>query len=589
MNLRHSLKILWRLLAFLAPFRWHLALAILLGTLTIASNIVLLSMSAYLIAAAALMPLLVMLTLPIYIVRFMGVSRAGSRYAERLVSHNATFKLLANIRSWLYSRLEPLAPAHLLAYRSGDILTRFVADIEELQNVYLRMVAPIIIAVTIALLTFCLFALFSTTLAWVALTFLIVTGFGVPLLAGLLTRGLGKRQLALRAELNTQIVDSVQGIQDLLAYNRAADQTRKIAELDRALERVQQRMAQIGALQQGIHDLLTNLAVWTILLLAIPLVATKAIDGVYLGFLALTILASFEAAQPLAQALQSAGHSLAAAERLFAVADSTPQVIEPARPLPAPLSYQTGGLSLEFEHVHFAYGSDEQEVLEDVTFQLRPGRRIAIVGPSGSGKSTLARLALRFWDTTRGTVYLNGHDVRDYALNDLRAAMSVVDQETYLFNDTIRANLLLARPNANEDELAQALEQAQLSDMIGRLPAGLDTWIGEQGLRLSGGERQRLAIARALLKDAPLLILDEVTANLDPQTEHVLLEALDTLMQGRTTLMITHRLIAMERMDEILVLDQGRICQRGTHEQLLREDGLYRQLFDIQNAMLVLA
>jgi ABC-type multidrug transport system fused ATPase/permease subunit len=198
-------------------------------------------------------------------------------------------------------------------------------------------------------------------------------------------------------------------------------------------------------------------------------------------------------------------------------------------------------------------------------------------------------LALRFWDTTRGTVYLNGHDVRDYALNDLRAAMSVVDQETYLFNDTIRANLLLARPDANEDELAQALEQAQLSDMIGRLPAGLDTWIGEQGLRLSGGERQRLAIARALLKDAPLLILDEVTANLDPQTEHVLLEALDTLMQGRTTLMITHRLIAMERMDEILVLDQGRICQRGTHEQLLREDGLYRQLFDIQNAMLVLA
>lgn len=589
MKLRHSIKILWRLLAFLAPFRWYLALAILLGTLTIVSNITLMSMSAYLIAAAALMPLLVTLTLPIYIVRFVGVSRAGSRYAERLVSHNATFKVLANMRSWLYSRLEPLAPAHLLAYRSGDILTRFVADIEELQNVYLRMVGPIIIAVAIALLTFCLFALFSTMLAWVALTFLIATGFGVPLLAGLLTRGLGKRQLALRAELNTQIVDSVQGMQDLLAYNRGADQARKIAELDRALEQVQQRMAQIAALQQGIHDLLINLAMWTILLLAIPLVATKAIDGVYLGFLALTILASFEAAQPLAQALQSAGHSLAAAERLFAVADRTSQVTEPARPLPAPLSQQTGNMSLAFEHIHFAYEDDEQAVLEDITFHLQAGRRIAIVGPSGSGKSTLVRLALRFWDTTRGTISLNGHNVREYGLDDLRATMSVVDQDTYLFNDTIRANLLLARPDASADELAQALEQAQLSDLMARLPDGLDTWIGEQGLRLSGGERQRLAIARALLKNAPLLILDEVTANLDPQTERVFLEALDTLMHGRTTLMITHRLIAMERMDEILVLDQGRICQCGTHEQLLHEDGLYRQLFDIQNGLLVLA
>jgi ATP-binding cassette, subfamily C, bacterial CydC len=588
-SLSRSFKLLWRLLTFLSPFRWYIALAILLGTLTIVSNIILLGMSAYLIAASALMPLLVTLMLPIYIVRFVGVSRAGARYTERLVSHNATFRLLANIRSWLYSRLEPLAPAHLLAYRSGDILTRFVADIEDLQNVYLRMVAPIIIAVVVALLTFCLFALFSATLAWVALTFLIATGFGVPLLAGWLARGLGKRQLALRAELNTQIVDSVQGIQDLLAYNRATDQASKIAELDRALEQVQQRMAGIAALQQGMHDLLTNLAVWTLLLLAIPLIVTKAIDGVYLGFLALTILASFEAAQPLAQALQSVGHSLAAAERLFAVADNIPQVVEPLRPLPTPLSDQPNALSLAFEHVGFAYDQGGQKVLDDITFHLCPGRRIAIVGPSGSGKSTLVRLALRFWDTTQGSVCLAGHNLRDYALDDLRAAISVVDQDTYLFNDTLRANLLLARPDASAEQLAQALEQAQLSAVIAQLPAGLETWIGEQGLRLSGGERQRLAIARALLKDAPLLILDEATANLDPQTERELLDALDTLMHGRTSLIITHRLVAMERMDEILVLDHGRIGQRGTHVQLVSEEGLYRQLFAIQNAMLVLS
>ena len=573
------MKVFLRLLSFLSAFRWLVALAILLGSLMIASNMLLLGMAAYLILA--------ILTIPIYIVRLMSVSRAGSRYAERVVAHNVTFRLLAQLRTWVYRRLEPLAPAYLHKQRSGDMLTRIVADVDELQNVYLRIVSPIIVAIIISLLTFALFSIFSPVLAWDAVAFLIITGCGVPLLSGILTRGLGKRQLAIRGELNAQIVDGIQGVPDLLAYGQADTQLRSVATLEKKLDQIQQRMAVIAGLQQALNDLLMNLALWSLLILAIPLVVAKAIAGVYLAFLALVILASFEAVQPLAEAFQKLGHSVAAGERLFKVTDTNQQVQEPAAPLPVP-SNTPGRFSLEFDHVHFAYQSDEGEVVHDSSFEVSTGKRVAIVGASGAGKSTLVNLALRFWDPDRGTIRLNGHDIRQYVLGDLRGLIGVVSQDTYLFNDTMRGNLLLARPEASDSEIEQALKQAQLTGFIQQLPKGLATWVGEQGLRLSGGERQRLAIARALLKDAPLLVLDEATANLDPMTEHTLLDALDMLMQGRTTLVITHRLVRMERMDEILVLDEGSIRERGTHEQLLRSGGLYQQMVQLQEGILSL-
>lgn len=588
------MKICMRLLSYLSPFKWQIALAILLGTIMVASNIGLLSMAAYLIAAAALTPLMAALIIPIYFVRFMGVSRAVSRYAERLLSHHVTFKLLARLRTRVYSKLEPLAPAFLQKYRSGDMLVRLVSDVEELQNVYLRVLSPMIVAVLLAALTFGLFALFDPLLSWVALLFLVAAGIGLPLLAGRMARGLGQRQLALRGELQAQIVDGLQGVQDLLACGRASDQQGKIAHVNRELNRVQRRMAFITGLQQAMNDLLMNLGLWVVLLLAIPLVATHAITGVYLGFLTLLILASFEAVQPLAQAFQFLGHSVAAGKRIFKVIDAKPQVVEPVRPLPLP-----EGPSLEFDHVSFAYDPDESNVIDDVSISLQPGKRIALVGPSGAGKSTLAKLAVRFWDATGGTVRLDGRDIRDYRLEDVRALIGMVSQDTYLFNDTIKGNLLLARPEASDAELERVLEQVQLLDFVKKLPNGMKTWIGEQGLRLSGGERQRIAIARALLKDAPLLILDEASANLDPLTEWALLDTLATLMQGRTTLVITHRLVAMERMDEILVLNQGRIVERGTHAQLLANiqdtsgvhemPGMYRQMFDAQEQVLILS
>lgn len=578
------MKTLRRLLTLLLAYRWLVVLAILLGTVMIASNMLLLGMSAYLIAEAAVVPLMVMLTLPTFLVRLASVTRSASRYAERLVAHNITFRLLARLRSSVYSRIEPLAPAHLLAYRSGDVHTRLLADIEELQNLYLRAVSPIVVALAISAVTFWLCSFFSPLLAWSASAFLVATGIGVPALATLLARHVGQRQVALRAELKTQLVDGLQGVQDLLIYGQAGAQVEKAAQLDRQLARLQRRMAMISGLHLALNDLLAGLALWTMLVLAIPLVTTKAVSGVYLGFLALLTLASFEAIMPLGQAFQFLGNSLAAGERLFEITDARPTILAPAEPLPAP-----AGSSLAFEHVSFAYASGEAEILHDISLQLVPGQRVALVGHSGSGKSTLARLALRFWDPTWGVVRLDGQDLRQYAPAAIRACISIVDQETYLFHDTLRNNLLLGKPSASPGEIERALELAQLAPLVRDLPGGLDTWLGEQGLRLSGGERQRVAIARALLKDAPLLILDEVSANLDPRTERELFQALDALMRDRATLIITHRLVAMEKMDEIIVLDDGRISERGTHAQLLARGGRYCELYNAQNSVLVLS
>jgi ATP-binding cassette subfamily C protein CydC len=579
------MRVLIRLLGFLSVHRWQVALAVLLGVGTMASNIGLLAVAAYLIAASALHPFLSTLALPTFLVQVFGASRAFLRYAERLVSHNVTFKLLADLRTWLYGRLEPLSPARLLGYRSGDLLARIVKDVEELENIYLRAFSPVIVAATVSLLVFSLlYVFFDPLLAFAALGFLALAGIGVPLLVGALARKLGRRQLRLRAELNALVVDGIQGVQDLLALGQSAEQQRKVSDLGHQLGQVQRRMAFITGLQNALSDLTMNLAVWTVLILAIPLVNDGWVEGVYLAFLALVVLGSFEAVQPLEVAFQFLGRSLGAGERLFEVADMKPQVLDPDKPLPAPARH-----TLEFDRVGFRYEENEPPVLEGISFKVEPGSRVAIVGPSGSGKSTVAKLALRFWDPTDGEIRLGGHDLRGYAEENLRDAIGVVAQDTYLFNETLRDNLLLAKPDATDSEIKSALGWAQLAEFVSSLPRGLDTPLGEQGLRLSGGERQRLAVARTLLKNAPLLILDEPTANLDPATERRLLAAIYELMPGRTTLVITHRLVLMEQMDEILVLDRGRIVERGTHHQLLEANGLYKRMVEVQNQMLLTA
>jgi ATP-binding cassette subfamily C protein CydC len=571
-----------RLLGFLKPYRWRVALAILLGVATVISNVGLLATAAYVISAAAIVPYLSMLVIPVYLVRLFSVSRAASRYAERLASHDVTFKLLGNLRTWFYARLEPLAPARLARYRSGDLLSRVVKDVEELENVYLRVVSPLVVAIVVSLITFLVFHAFGTAMALAAAGFLVATGVGAPLLVRLLSRGLGRRQLELRAELGARVVDGVQGIQDLLVFGGEERERREIFTLAGKLDRAQGRTALVTGLQGALADLMAGLALVAILVLAVPLVAAGEVRGVYLAFLALVMVGSFEAVVPLGTAFGFLGRSVHAGERLFEVIDAEPEVVDPPEPLRTP-----DDVTLEFDRVSFGYGEGVPLALEDVSFTLRPGSRVAVVGPSGSGKSTLVNLALRFWDPVSGEVRLGGHGVRLYAQEDLRTRIGVVSQNSHVFNDTLRANLLLADPGATDAALHGALARARLEGLVERLPRGLDNYVGEQGLALSGGERQRLAVARALLEDAPLLVLDEASANLDTITERELMAEIRDLMRDRSMLVVTHRLVALETMDEILVLEKGRIVERGTHEELVHAAGLYRRMLDVQRGMLL--
>ena len=575
-------RVFWRLLMFAAPLAGRMALAALLGFATIGSSIGLLSTSGYLIARAALQPSIAELQVAIVGVRFFGIARGGFRYLERLVSHDLTFRLLARLRVWFYRALEPLAPARLMQFRSGDLLARVVADVGTLENLYLRVLAPPLVALMVALLVTLLMGAFDPRLALTLLVFLLLAGTGLPLLTQRLGRETGSRMVGVRAELNGLLVDGIQGVADLLASGAEGRHLRRVERLSRELGGLQGQMARITGMQGALIGLLMNLATLAVLAVAIPLVSSAGLDGVYLAALVLIAISSFEAVLPLPQAFQYLNASLEAGRRIFEVVDAQPAVVDPVRPAPMP-----AGFDLRVRDLRFAYAPDEPPALDGVSFELPRGRFVAVVGPSGAGKSTLAYLLLRFWDYHDGQILLDGQELRVYDAKIVRERMAVVSQHTHLFKASIRDNLLLAKPEVAEEEIVEAAKQAQVHEFIQSLPQGYDTWIGEQGLRLSGGQRQRLAIARAILKDAPVLILDEPTANLDALTEREVAASLQAVAAGRTTLLITHRLVGLEAADEILVLRAGRVAERGRHHDLMQMGGLYRRMWDLQNQILL--
>jgi ATP-binding cassette subfamily C protein CydC len=561
-------KTLRRLLSLAVPLKGWMILASALGCLTIVSGIGLMATSTYLISAAALHPSIAALSVAIVGVRFFGIARGVFRYLERYLSHAVTFQLLARIRVWFYQALEPLAPARLMtlrrgkltAYSSGDVLSRMVSDIETLQHLYVRLIAPPLVAALVGLLMWWFLGAFAGQLVLVFLFFYLMAGIGVPSLTYALSQTTAQRIVQIRSELNTVLVDSIQGLADLIAFGREAAYAERIQKLNRSLVHQQTRLAWLGGMQNGLGKLLTNLALWTMLIVAIPLVRAGQLNGIYLASLALATVASFEAVLPLSSATQQLGSSQEAGKRLFEIVDASPSVRDTTVVSPTPQSYDIAVRKLSFR-----YASDAPLALENVSFTLPQGQCLALVGPSGAGKSTIINLLLRFWDYEQGSILLGGYELRDYCQQDLARLVSVVSQDTHLFNTTIRENLLLAKPEASQQELEQAAQYACIHDFIESLPQGYETRIGEQGLCLSGGERQRLALARAFLKDAPLLILDEATANLDALTEQDVLHAIQTLRQGRTTLMITHRLTGLAMANQILVLQEGRVKEHSVH------------------------
>jgi ATP-binding cassette subfamily C protein CydC len=540
---------LLRVLRLALPFWRGMALATLLGVLTIASSVSLMATSAWLISKAALQPSIAELSVAVVGVRFFGIARGVFRYLERLVSHETTFRLLAHLRVEFYKAVEPLAPARLISIRSGDLLSRVIDDIENLQNLYLRAVAPPLVAVVLAVLLTGFLNLFDPLTAFTALIFMLTASILVPLLAWWGNERSGKRRVAVRAELNAMLVDNIQGMAETLLYGQTQAQLNRIQSLSDQLMCEERRIARFDALQLAFSVFLTSTAALVVLAVAIP-----RIEGIFLATVTLATTAVFEAFTPLAQAAVHLGANAQAARRLFEIADMPPVVTDPLSSASAP-DHPT----LEIIDLSFRYAVDAPLTLDGISLSLQPGQRIAILGESGSGKSTLVNLLLRFWDYDKGQIVLGGHELHAYNQTDVRNVFGVMTQRTHLFNTTIGENIRIARADASLEEIQAVAQQAQIHDFILSLPEGYDTFVGEDGSQLSGGERQRIALARVLLRNAPILILDEATANLDAITERAVMETILRVTAGRSLLIFTHRHILLDQMDQVCIIHKQQL------------------------------
>ncbi len=576
------MKTFLRLLTFVKPFWKGVLLSILTSAATVGSSIGLLGTSAYLISFAALQPSIAYLQVAIVGVRFFGLARGLFRYLERLSSHSVNFRLLARLRVWFYRELEPLAPARLMHYRGGDLLQRAMGDIEVLENFYVRVVAPPLAALLVTLGAGWLMAGWHPQLAGVLAGGLLLGGVAVPWLAHRISQAPGRRLAAARAQMSAAYIESLQGLADLMAYGQENTLRKRMRLGESHMANAQMRLAWTGGAGNALGQLVGNLTLLAVLLAAIPLVRTGQLDGVLLAVVSLVTLASFEAVAPLPQAAQMLEASLESARRLFELVDAPPAVLEPASPLPPP-----AGAELRVCNLIHRYDAAQPPALDGVNLDLPPGRRVALVGPSGAGKSTLLALLMRFWDAPPGAISLDHRDIRDYRSEDARRMFAWVSQSAYLFTATLRQNLTLARPKASDQNLHAVLEQAGLRNWLEGLPNGLDTWLGERGQQMSGGERQRLCVARALLQDAPVVLLDEPTAHLDAVTEQELIETLHRVLDGKTVLWASHSLTGMQWMDEIVVLEGGRVVERGIHAQLIEKGGLYASMYRIQHDELI--
>jgi thiol reductant ABC exporter CydC subunit len=539
--------------------RW-VAAGVLLGSLAIASNVALIAMSAFLVSRAAVVTNVADLALAVTAVRVLAIGRAAFRYLERYATHVATLRILADVRVWFYAAIEPLAPARLTTRRSGDLLARIVADVETLEDFYVRVLLPPLVAVLVTAFACVVLGFFDVTLGLVLLVFLALVGVVLPQLSRWLSREVAERSVTTRGELSALIVDEVHGLADLIALDRADSHRATVLALGADQDRTGERLAVFRGVSVGLAALLTSLCAIAILGISIPLVVDGSLDGVFLALLPLAAIAAFEAVQPLSLSVQLLGASLAAAERLFEVVDAAPPVAEPvvptAPPVPGPLQL---GLAVDVRGITFRYESGGRAVLDDVSFSVPAGGSLAIIGPSGSGKSTLVNLLLRFWDYTEGEILVGGCDLRELQADDARRLFGVVSQRVDLFDATIRDNLALADPDVTDGQVEAACRVAQLHDFVTTLRDGYETRIGEDGVRLSGGERRRLAIARAIIKDAPILILDEATADLDAVTERRLMTALGPFLTGRTTIVISHRAAVAQEADAVVELRRGRM------------------------------
>ena len=590
------------LFRFLVPYKDRLALAVLLGFLAIAANVGLMGTSGYLIAAAALHPsTILLLWVPIVGVRFFGIARSVFRYLERLASHDLTFRILAQVRVWFYDRLERLQRTLLQQHRSSDVLAAAVTDVESLQNLYLNVVAPPLVAILVGLLSVILIARYSTLAGVLFGVCYGISGGLVPWLSLRLGERAGVTQVSARTELQAQLGDALAGMTELLVDGRTEAYLARLEEKQKQLTTALRQRNTIVSVSAGTFVFITNASLWLTLFLLIPLVRVQHVPGVEVPSLLFIVLASFEAVMPLPAAMQALSETKAAAKRIREFVQSDEVAADGTVAFSGGHTETVGAVGvlgrltkqpppvLEVQDLRVRYSPDEPEALRGIHLRLQPRERMAVVGESGSGKSTLIHALLRLCPY-EGHVFADGVDTSCFDDEKVRNLFSVVTQDAFLFHVSVADNLRLAKPGASLEELRLAVGTAQALDLMDKLTFGFETVVGEGGTRFSGGERQRLALARAILRDAPILLLDEPTRGLDAVTEMRFLEALWRAAKDRSVLYITHRLIGLEHMDTILVMQNGQIVEQGTyHELAMRPDSLFFQMLQLERNQLNIA
>lgn len=554
--------------------KWMLTLGIVLAILTLLASIGLLTLSGWFLSASALAGVAGLYSfnymLPAAGVRGAAITRTAGRYFERLVSHDATFRVLQHLRIYTFSKLLPLSPAGLARYRQGELLNRVVADVDTLDHLYLRVISPLVGAFVVIMVVTLGLSVLDFTLAFTLGGIMLLTLVIMPPVFYRAGKATGQNLTQLRGQYRQQLTAWLQGQAELTIFGASDRYRAQMEATELQWHEAQRRQSELTALSQALMLLIGAMAILLMLWMASGGVGGNSQPGALIALFVFCALAAFEALAPVTGAFQHLGQVIASALRISELTEQKPEVT-----FPADTSEVATEVTLTLRDVSFHYPGQTQKALDSLSLQVKSGEHIAILGRTGCGKSTLLQLLTRAWDPQQGDILLNERPLSAFAEASLRKAMSVVPQRVHLFSATLRDNLLLAAPDASDEALAGTLRRVGLEKLLD--DAGLNSWLGEGGRQLSGGELRRLAIARALLHDAPLMLLDEPTEGLDATTESQMLELLAEVMREKTVLMVTHRLRGLARFDRIIVMDNGHIIEQGNHADLLAMQGRYYQ------------
>lgn len=554
--------------------KWMLTLGIILAIITLLASIGLLTLSGWFLSASAVVGVTGIYSfnymLPAAGVRGAAITRTAGRYFERLVSHDATFRVLQHLRIYTFSKLLPLSPAGLARYDQGELLNRIVADVDTLDHLYLRVISPLVGAFVVIMVVTLGLSVLDLTLAITLGGIMLLTLFILPPLFYQAGKRTGQNLTHLRGQYRQQLTSWLQGQAELTIFGASVRYRAQMEATELQWHEAQRRQSELTALSQALILLIGALAVIVMLWMASGGVGGNTQPGALIALFVFCALAAFEALAPVTGAFQHLGQVIASALRITELTEQKPEVT-----FPDAGSTVSEPITLTLRDVCFSYPGQAQNALDTLSLQAKPGEHVAILGRTGCGKSTLLQLLTRAWNPQHGEILFNDRPISTLSESTLRQGISVVPQRVHLFSATLRDNLLLAAPQASDDALSEILCRVGLEKLLE--DDGLNAWLGEGGRQLSGGELRRLAIARAVLHDAPLMLLDEPTEGLDATTESQMLELISDVMRDKTVLMVTHRLRGLSRFNQIIVMDNGHIIEQGNHADLLARQGRYYQ------------